>query len=583
MQTKIITSLLALLLVMGNVGLFSGYALTEEELDIKWLDKQYQKIGDFREGLMPVKFDNKWGFINKDGVEVIPCKYDDTNDFNEGLAAVNIGGEIDDNEEFAGGKWGFIDKTGKIVVDLKYDKVENFSEGLAAVSINKNKDDLSGQWGYVDKTGKEIIPLHYKYAHNFSEGVAFVSTEGDYGSILIDKKETIILDGRDTQPLAYYGTYFEEGLAPISTFWGVTYDFINIKGEKVLAGNYAPPYRSGIFPRIYFSEGLILVRADDDYNKLAAIDTKGNEIFKINACSGYSLEDEPSFFSGGLAPVLNIYPDDATNEDNIKWGYIDKTGKFVIEAQYDKVGHFDNEHNLTWAVKDGKVGYIDKTGKEILFGKYNDTWTFSEKIAKVEKDNRYGFINEKGEEIIPLVFDYATSSSEDLVTVVKATDEENYKIGILKNPLYDNSKKQSTIDVIATYSEQTLMINGNLQSGLEIYNIDGNNYFKLRDIAKLANNTKAQFSVAWNGEKQLISLVKGEQYQANGSELIAGDKTNKTAVKSPAKIEINGEVVGLSAYTINSQNYFKLRDLAGALDFKVDWDNVNKQIIVDMN
>ncbi len=576
---KIMASLLALMLVMGNVGMFWSYALTEDELDIKWLDKHYQTVDDFHEDLMLVEFNDKWGYINKDGVEVIPCKYDDAYSFNEGLARVNIGGKTDELGNFKGGKWGFIDKTGKIVVDLKYDYVRDFSEGLAAVLVKENEDDYFGQWGYVDKTGKEIIPLHYKSAHNFNEGLAFVTTEDD-GSILIDKTETIIWDGRQE---GYYGTNFNEGLAPISNDGGYKFDFINTKGEKVLDGNYGAPYIRGDNFDIYFNEGLILVRADDDYNKLAAIDTKGNEIFKINACSGYSFLDGEIYFSGGLAPVLNICPEDYANKDDIKWGYIDKTGTFIIEPKYDSYAHFSNDSNLTCAVRNEKVGYIDKTGKEISFGKYNTVWTFSEKIAKIKKDEKYGYIDENGKEIIPLIFDLATNSSEGL-TIVGKVDNGNEKIGILKNPLYNNTSNQAqTNDITATYSEQALVVDGELKSGLEVYNIDGNNYFKLRDIAKLANGTKAQFSVTWNGEKQLISLVKGEAYEPSGSELQAGDKTNKTAAKSPAKLEIDGEVANLNAYTINSQNYFKLRDLGNALGFKVDWDDVNKQIIITMN
>jgi hypothetical protein len=68
--------------------------------------------GYFSEGLTPVKLNNKWGFIDKTGKEVIPIKYDNAGYFSEGLAPVKLNG-----------KCGFIDKTGKEVIPIKYDNV----------------------------------------------------------------------------------------------------------------------------------------------------------------------------------------------------------------------------------------------------------------------------------------------------------------------------------------------------------------------------------------------------------------------------------------------------------------------------
>jgi hypothetical protein len=45
-------------------------------------------------------------------------------------------------------KWGFIDKTGKEVIPCIYDCAHPFSEGLASVG----KD---GGWKYIDKRGVE--------------------------------------------------------------------------------------------------------------------------------------------------------------------------------------------------------------------------------------------------------------------------------------------------------------------------------------------------------------------------------------------------------------------------------------------
>jgi hypothetical protein len=41
------------------------------------------------------------------------------------------------------------------------------------------------------------------------------------------------------------------------------------------------------------------------------------------------------------------------------------------------------------------------------------------------------------------------------------------------------------------------------------YNIDGNNYFKLRDLAYALNGTEKQFEVGWDGAANAISLTSG--------------------------------------------------------------------------
>jgi len=70
-------------------------------------------------------------------------------------------------------KWGFIDRSGKEVVQLKYDDLEGigFSEGRAGVKLND-------KWGYVDKYGNEVIKPQYEVANTFVNGKAKVKKDG---------------------------------------------------------------------------------------------------------------------------------------------------------------------------------------------------------------------------------------------------------------------------------------------------------------------------------------------------------------------------------------------------------------------
>jgi hypothetical protein len=116
----------------------------------------------------------------------------------------------------------------------------------------------------------------------------------------------------------------------------------------------------------------------------------------------------------------------------------------------------------------------------------------------------------------------------------------------------------------------------------EAYNIDGSNYFKLRDIAAALNGTLSQFSVGWDAEANAISLTSGEEYTFAGGELTkSGNASGKTGVPSNSVIYLDGEPVDLTAYNIDGNNYFKLRDLARALNFGVGWDAATSTITID--
>ncbi|MBR2978051.1 MAG: hypothetical protein IKM36_01120 [Oscillospiraceae bacterium] len=123
-------------------------------------------------------------------------------------------------------------------------------------------------------------------------------------------------------------------------------------------------------------------------------------------------------------------------------------------------------------------------------------------------------------------------------------------------------------------SKQKLSVDGTTVK-CEIYNIDGSNYFKLRDLAALLNGTQSQFSVKWDEKLQTVSLLSSKPYTAVGGELEIGGDQSATAKKSETKLRIDGrEVTDLTAYNIGGNNYFKLRELGDYLYFDVSYNAV---------
>ncbi len=126
---------------------------------------------------------------------------------------------------------------------------------------------------------------------------------------------------------------------------------------------------------------------------------------------------------------------------------------------------------------------------------------------------------------------------------------------------------------------QSLIVNGEPKEA-EIYNIDGFNYFKLRDIAALLSGTGSQFGVEYDETRDAVILSTGEAYESVGGELEKGEDKSASIVPSAQSVEIDGEEVELTAYNIGGYNFFKLGELGGALGFGVDYDEASETMIV---
>ncbi|MEG6612118.1 stalk domain-containing protein [Pseudoclostridium thermosuccinogenes] len=133
---------------------------------------------------------------------------------------------------------------------------------------------------------------------------------------------------------------------------------------------------------------------------------------------------------------------------------------------------------------------------------------------------------------------------------------------------------------IAKPSTSAVLVDGRKIS-FDAYTINGSNYFKLRDLAAVLSGSEKQFDVTWDNANKAINLISGKPYTTVGGELTAGDGKSKIVARSKSKIYTDGVPVALRAYTINGNNYFKLRDVAKVFNFSVEWDGKTNTIVLD--
>jgi hypothetical protein len=129
-------------------------------------------------------------------------------------------------------------------------------------------------------------------------------------------------------------------------------------------------------------------------------------------------------------------------------------------------------------------------------------------------------------------------------------------------------------------TKQALTVNGEARTA-EVYNIDGANYFRLRDVAALLSGTAAQFSVEYDEASNTIVLSTGKAYQKQSGDLTPGEDKSETAVRSAQKLVIDGEpVIDLIAFNLGGSNFFMLRALGEKLGFSVEYDEATNTILV---
>ena len=130
----------------------------------------------------------------------------------------------------------------------------------------------------------------------------------------------------------------------------------------------------------------------------------------------------------------------------------------------------------------------------------------------------------------------------------------------------------------AALSPQRITVNG-VEAMVEAYNIDGEDYFKLSDLAALLKGTPAQFNVSYDEATNTIFLTKGAVYDGDVGTNFTDNSAS--AVPSPQTVELDGARVDLTAYNIGGSCFFSLRELADYLGYALNYDEATNTVIIE--
>ena len=363
---KIISVVLLLSVCLSSLLLFSSCGKKKSD------DNAVNLFSE--EGLLCVGRGDKYGYMDKKGKEVIPCKYADAEAFENGYAVV---------QETEDGPYYYIKPNGSRLMETPFYRAQNFdSQGRAVV-----KRSEKGKAELIDKSGK--VYLTAKSIFSSDIGLYLYKDDADLWGVANKSGKTLLTPSYDDLDFVY--DLKEDGknatetvnkdrlIATRKLSSGSAYYLIDLDGEEYysVTGQY-----SRIYP--YIVDGNVLAYKDGEETGTAYVISKSGKAVA-------TVENVSSVF--GLCKyglLLKI------GEDVYKM--IDYKGKALVENI--KATGF-TPYDLDW------------NGDLLAYLKLNEAG-----------DRKYGILNAKnGETVIPVEYDDLESADGNDLFLAKKGDD----------------------------------------------------------------------------------------------------------------------------------------------------------------
>ena len=388
---------------------------------------------DFNEGLLIVKEKDKYGIININGAVVLKPKYDkiESDGYYEEGAGYKKSGFIVSEKSGDTYKYGYIGFDRKKVLDMNYDQIARIpntskNDDIYLVAIQngkvgfyKNKNNVikheyedmaydannnclilqkDSKQGIADLDGNTVVETKYdniyvsgkfinaqigdivdiydysnKEKINYDNVIGINQTINEKYSIAIVnndkfkilKNDEKTLSDNEYEYLEYvYDDYFitfknkKFGVIDVDNNKIIDFKYDNIQkigDTKLLQASNLAKNKKDIISKdkVIASMGEVEIYINDKYIVLQTASDRKYIDFEGNDISLSSVEDK------GLYAFCK----------NKKWGFNDKDGNTIVDAQYDFVTEF-NEYGFAGIKKAGKWGVINSSGEVIVEPQY---------------------------------------------------------------------------------------------------------------------------------------------------------------------------------------------------------------------
>lgn len=386
--------------LLALLALLPQTALAEDAF--RWVtDPVFDDAGSAHQGVVPLRQGDLWGLMGADGQWVWPPQFQAVGTPGMGRFPV-----------MQNGKWGVVDLAGTVPTPFEFDaigKPDTYTPML-----------WQGQWWAIGPTGQadeQVLPFDTLIGN---DGACMVGTAQGVPVAVYRGEEPATSSPEGVEVMGAP----QNGIVPVVIAGMVGHldcDYGSIKNGQAMFAEVRG-----------FSEDFAAARKDQFWGFIGPYD------------SYFEISDQflaARDFAEGLAPV---------QDQGGQWGYIDRTGAWVISAQFDQAYSFSD--GLAGVVVGDKRGFITADGRFAAEPQFQDFWRHDGGVVPVQQGGKWGVI-------APAATDPATRLNLPLAGLAAAQTGRLAGFSLQpSNPHYYFFQDIASIHAISFTPDQTVML-----------------------------------------------------------------------------------------------------------------------------
>ena len=437
------------------------------------------------------------------------------------------------------------------------------------------KDNLSG---VIDRGGNTIIDAEFdNVIIPNPEKALYVCYEGDSTKILNERKEEILTDYQNVEPIGLQNIssdlMYEKSVLKYEK--DGKFGLIDFEGKEITK----PIYES--IDGLPYKEGELLVKQDEKYG---VINIKGNKLVDIKydkiTVDGYYTSENNYKFAGYI--ISN------TTDEGYRYGYINYNGKLLLDSEYNElsrvIGIEDDKNAYILCAKNGQYGIV-KNDEELIPNEYQSIeYDESNKLFTIEKSKKFGIANLDGNIIVPTEYNqiditgiYLYAQNSQGITVYNS---DGTQVNIDRNiAILNTSNEKYKIRIDNSNGTKYGVINDESEQVIE----EKYNYIEyLFDNYFIASNEQSKLGVIDDDNNVKIELNNDALQKIEGTNVIQATTTADSTTRLYSK-EMTQVCEMTNANVEVKENYIKISNELDTKYFDKDGKELNNTEVYPNN
>lgn len=332
------------------------------------------------ENVIKVQKNGKYGLINIDGAEVLPCEYDSI------TAMKGIKNSLIIKKE---NLVGIVNSHGTIVVPVEYSDIASITKNYEDGYIVKNSES---KFGVINQKGEVLVSCMYNEIKACTDGNMHIVKEGTTWKVILNNS-TAYLEGKVANAVS-----INNGNVVINN--NGKYGILNIEKGVMIPEEYQE--------LVYMFEDKYIAKKDGKYGVIDLNNQVLVEFKYLNMNYNKQTDYIKALREDNLFDyiVRNLEVKLTSAEEEILDGFIKinynneiKYYNFKLEEKTNKDVYTSN--TLFIIKNDGKYGFINKDGKTIVEPIYENAIEQNDYgYVAVKKDGKWGALDQYGNVVI---------------------------------------------------------------------------------------------------------------------------------------------------------------------------------------